>query len=38
VLLCMWFYMACRLLYDVFRGNAVAVEDWRSDDEGEGAE
>ncbi|KAF9520408.1 hypothetical protein BS47DRAFT_1378932 [Hydnum rufescens UP504] len=29
VQLCMWFYMACRLLSDIFRGNAVAVEDWR---------
>jgi len=37
VLLTIWFYMACKVLYDVFRGNAVVVEDWRSD-EGEGAE
>ncbi|KAF9520410.1 hypothetical protein BS47DRAFT_1336072 [Hydnum rufescens UP504] len=38
VLLTIWFYMACKVLYDVFRGKAAVVEDWRSDDEGEGAE
>jgi very-long-chain ceramide synthase len=32
-LLCIWFYMACKVLYNVIRGKAV--EDSRSDDEGE---
>ena len=30
-LLCIWFYMACKVLYNVIRGKAV--EDSRSDDE-----